>query len=396
MTTLPRTDTSLFGRWWWTVDRWMLMAIIALSAIGALLTLAASPAVAEHYRLDKYHFVHRQFVFLPASLMVMVLVSLMTPRGIRRLAVGCAGIALIGMIATLFVGAEIKGASRWLHIAGFSLQPSEFIKPAFAVIAAWLFAESRENARLPGNKLATFLFMVIVVLLLLQPDVGMTSVVAAIWGIEFFLAGLPLFLVVVVAFLFIGGIVGAYFTFGHVQIRVDRFLDPAIGEGYQVTRALEAFQNGGFFGRGPGEGRVKEDLPDAHADFIFAVAGEEFGLIACLVMLGLFASIVLRGFSRALQENDLFIMLASAGLIVQFGLQVIINLASTLNMIPPKGMTLPFVSYGGSSTLALAIGMGMMLALTRERPGGMGLKRMRSSKVSGAGLLEKLAPRGVG
>jgi cell division protein FtsW len=396
MTTLPRTDTSLFGRWWWTVDRWMLMAIIALSAIGALLTLAASPAVAEHYRLDKYHFVHRQFVFLPASLMVMVLVSLMTPRGIRRLAVGCAGIALIGMIATLFVGAEIKGASRWLHIAGFSLQPSEFIKPAFAVIAAWLFAESRENARLPGNKLATFLFMVIVVLLLLQPDVGMTSVVAAIWGIEFFLAGLPLFLVVVVAFLFIGGIVGAYFTFGHVQIRVDRFLDPATGEGYQVTRALEAFQNGGFFGRGPGEGRVKEDLPDAHADFIFAVAGEEFGLIACLVMLGLFASIVLRGFSRALQENDLFIMLASAGLIVQFGLQVIINLASTLNMIPPKGMTLPFVSYGGSSTLALAIGMGMMLALTRERPGGMGLKRMRSSKVSGAGLLEKLTPRGVG
>ncbi len=395
MTTLPRTDTSLFGRWWWTVDRWMLMAIFAISAIGALLTLAASPAVAEHYGFDTYHFVHRQFVFLPVSLLVMVLVSLMTPRGIRRLAVGCAGIALLGMIATLFVGEEIKGASRWLHIASFSLQPSEFIKPAFAVIAAWLFAESRENSSLPGNKLATFLFMIIVVLLLLQPDVGMTSVVAAIWGIEFFLAGLPLFLVVAVAFLFMGGIVGAYFTFGHVQIRVDRFLDPATGEGYQVTRALEAFRNGGLFGRGPGEGRVKEVLPDAHADFIFAVAGEEFGLIACLVMLGLFASIVLRGFSRALQEGDLFIMLASAGLIVQFGLQVIINLASTLNMIPPKGMTLPFVSYGGSSTLALAIGMGMMLALTRERSGGVGLKRMRSSKVSGAGLLEKLAPGGV-
>jgi len=336
------------------------MAIFAISAIGALLTLAASPAVAERYGFDAYHFVHRQFVFLPVSLLVMVLVSLMTPRGIRRLAVGCAGIALLGMIATLFVGEEIKGASRWLHIAGFSLQPSEFIKPAFAVIAAWLFAESRENSSLPGNKLATFLFMIIVVLLLLQPDVGMTSVVAAIWGIEFFLAGLPLFLVVAVAFLFMGGIVGAYFTFGHVQIRVDRFLDPATGEGYQVTRALEAFRNGGLF-----------------------------------VMLGLFASIVLRGFSRALQEGDLFIMLASAGLIVQFGLQVIINLASTLNMIPPKGMTLPFVSYGGSSTLALAIGMGMMLALTRERSGGVGLKRMRSSKVSGAGLLEKLAPGGV-
>ena len=396
MITLQRTDTSLFGRWWWTVDRWMLMAIVAIAAIGALLTLAASPAVAERIGFDTYHFVRRQFVFLPVSLVVMVLISLMTPRGIRRLAVGCAGVALMGMAATLLVGEEIKGASRWLHIAGSSLQPSEFIKPAFAVIAAWLFAESRENSSLPGNKLATGLFVVIAGLLLLQPDVGMTSVVAAIWGIEFFLAGLPLLLVVMVAVLFVGGIVGAYFTFGHVQARIDRFLDPAAGEGYQVTRALEAFRNGGLFGRGPGEGRVKEVLPDAHADFIFAVAGEEFGLIACLVLLGLFAFVVLRGFSRVLREDDLFIMLASAGLLVQFGMQVIINIASTLNMIPPKGMTLPFVSYGGSSTLALAIGMGMMLALTRERPGDLGLRRMRSTKVSGAGLLEKLAPGGVG
>jgi cell division protein FtsW len=396
MRTLPRTDTSLFGRWWWTVDRWMLMAIVAIAAIGALLTLAASPAVAERIGFDTYHFVRRQFVFLPVSLIVMVLVSLMTPRGIRRLAVGCAGAALIGMVATLFVGEEINGASRWVHIAGFSLQPSEFVKPAFAVIAAWLFSESRENSSVPGNKLATGLFVVIAGLLLLQPDVGMTSVVAAIWGIEFFLAGMPLLLVVMVAVLFVGGIIGAYFTFGHVQARIDRFLDPAAGEGYQVTRALEAFRNGGLFGRGPGEGRVKEVLPDAHADFIFAVAGEEFGLIACLVLLGLFASIVLRGFSRVLREDNLFIMLASAGLLVQFGLQVIINLASTLNMIPPKGMTLPFVSYGGSSTLALAIGMGMMLALTRERSGGLSLKRMRSTRLSGAGLLEKLAPGGVG
>ena len=395
MTTLPRTDTSLIGRWWWTVDRWMLMAIFALAAIGALLTLAASPAVAERIGFSSYHFVHRQFVFLPVSLMVMVVVSFMTPRGIIRLAVGCAGIAFLAMIATLFVGEETNGARRWIHFVDLSLQPSEFIKPAFAVIVAWLFAESRDNSHFPGNKLATLLFISIVVLLLLQPDLGMTSVVAAIWGIEFFLAGLPLLLVVVVAVLFIGGIIGAYFTFGHVQDRVDRFLDPVSGEGSQVERALEAFRHGGLFGRGPGEGRVKEVLPEAHADFIFAVAGEEFGLIACLVVLGLFASIVFRGFSRAIRENDLFILLASAGLIVQFGLQVIINLASTLNMIPPKGMTLPFVSYGGSSTLALAIGMGMMLALTRERTSGLGLKRMRLSKVSGAGLLEKLAPGGI-
>ena len=396
MTTVKRTDTSLLGRWWWTVDRWMLMAIVAIAAIGALLTLAASPAVSERIGFDTYYFVRRQFFFLPVSLIVMVLVSLMTPRGILRLAVGCGGVAFLGMIATLFVGEEIKGASRWIYIAGFSLQPSEFVKPTFAVIAAWLFAESRENSSSLGNKLATALFMAIVVLLLLQPDVGMTSVVAAIWGIEFFLAGLPLLLVVVVAILFVCGIVGAYFTFGHVQARVDRFLDPSSGEGYQVTRALEAFRTGGLFGRGPGEGRVKEVLPDAHADFIFAVAGEEFGLIACLVMICLFASIVLRGFSLVLREKDLFIMLASSGLIVQFGLQVIINLASTLNMIPPKGMTLPFVSYGGSSTFALAIGMGMLLALTRKRSTRLGLKRMRSTKASGVGLLEKLAPGGVG
>ena len=355
MSTLARTDKSLFGRWWWTIDRWMLAAIIAIAAIGALLTLAASPAVAERIGFDTYHFVRRQFIFLPVSMVIMVMVSLMTPRGIRRLAVGCAIIALLGMIATLLVGTEIKGATRWIHIAGFSVQPSEFLKPAFAVIAAWLFAESNLNANLPGNKLATGLFIVIAMLLLMQPDVGMTAVVAAIWGVEFFLAGLPLVLVVMMAVLFMGGIVGAYFTFSHVQGRIDRFLDPAAGEGYQVMRALEAFRNGGLFGRGPGEGRVKEVLPDAHADFIFAVAGEEFGLIACLVLLALFAFVVLRGFSRVLREDNLFCLLAVAGLLVQFGLQVIINIASNLNMIPPKGMTLPFVSYGGSSTLALAI-----------------------------------------
>ncbi len=380
MSTLARTDKSLFGRWWWTVDRWLLSAIVAIAALGALMTLAASPAVAERIGFDTYHFVRRQFIFLPVSLIIMVLVSLMTPRGIRRLAVGCAGVALIGMIATLFVGAEIKGASRWLHIAGFSVQPSEFIKPAYAVLAAWLFSAHSGLFSLPGNRLATGLFAVIAVLLLLQPDLGMTFVVAAIWGVEFFLAGLPLTWVVMITLLLLGGLVGAYFTFSHVQSRIDRFLDPDVGEGYQVSRALEAFRSGGLFGRGPGEGRVKEVLPDAHADFIFAVAGEEFGLIICLLLVALFAFVVLRGFSRVLGENDLFILLAVAGLLVQFGLQAIINIATTLNMIPPKGMTLPFVSYGGSSTVALAIGMGMMLALTRRRP-GVGKRRTRRSAI---------------
>jgi cell division protein FtsW len=394
MTTLARTDTSLFGRWWWTIDRWMLSAIIAIAAIGALLTLAASPAVAERIGFDTYHFVQRQFVFLPVSLVIMVLVSLMTPRGIRRLAVGCAGFALVGMIATLLFGVEIKGASRWIHLAGFSLQPSEFMKPAFAVIAAWLFAESRTNANIPGNWIATGIFVVIAGLLLLQPDLGMTFVVGAIWAAEFFLAGLPLMWMVMLAAVFLAGLVGAYFTFSHVQTRIDDFINPASGGGYQVTRSLEAFRNGGLFGRGPGEGRVKEVLPDAHADFIFAVAGEEFGLILCMGILALFAFIVLRGFSRVLRDDDLFVLLAVAGLLVQFGLQVIINVASNMNMMPPKGMTLPFVSYGGSSTLALAIGMGMVLALTRKRPGSGDFRRTSLDVKMRPSLFGKLARGG--
>jgi len=376
MSTFTRTDTSVVSLWWWTVDRWMLIAVVIIAAFGAVLTLAASPAVAERIGVDTFHFVKRQFVFLPVALLVMFGVSLMTPRGIKRLAVALAITAFVGMIATVLFGSEIKGASRWISLGSFSLQPSEFIKPAFAVIAAWMFTEHREDNHFPGSIIATGLFVVIAAVLLLQPDVGMTAVVAAIWGVQLFLAGLPLVLVVVMAVTFTGSIFAAYFTFSHVQQRIDRFLDPAMGEGYQVTRALEAFRSGGLFGRGPGEGRVKEVLPDAHADFIFAVAGEEFGLIVCLIILGLFAFVVLRGFSRVLREDNLFILLAVAGLSVQFGLQVIINIASTTNLIPPKGMTLPFISYGGSSTLALAVGMGMLLALTRERPGGIGIAKM--------------------
>jgi cell division protein FtsW len=234
-----------------------------------------------------------------------------------------------------------------------------------------MFAEGRLDNKFPGYVVSTGLFVLTAALLLMQPDVGMTMVVAAIWGVQFFLAGLPLILVALIACMFIGGGVTAYFTFPHVQGRIDRFLDPAAGEGYQVMRGIEAFQNGGLFGRGPGEGRVKEMLPDAHADFIFAVTGEEFGLIACLIIICLFAFVVFRGFSRIFKGNDLFVLLVVVGLLVQFGLQAIINMASSVHLIPPKGMTLPFISYGGSSTVALAYAMGMVLALTREQPGGV-------------------------
>lgn len=366
---LGRTDTSTIGRWWWTVDRWTIAAVFALIAVGMLLTMAASPAVADRIGTDSFHFIRRQFVFLVPAVGVMLVVSLLSPRQVRRLGVLGYAVAVLMLVAVLMFAPEIKGATRWLSLAGVTVQPSEFVKPCFAVAAAWMFAEGRLNPGFPGRAIAIFLYAVVAVLLLRQPDVGQTLVVSAIFAVQFFLAGLPMILVVAGGALAVLGGIGAYFVFGHVQSRVDRFLDPS-GEGtYQVTTALNAFKSGGLLGRGPGEGRIKLVLPDAHTDFILAVGGEEFGIALCLLVLVLFAFVVLRGFSRLMKDENLFVVLACAGLLVQFGLQAVINMASTLHMMPTKGMTLPFISYGGSSMLALALGMGMVLALTRKRYG---------------------------
>jgi cell division protein FtsW len=369
MISFSRTDRSVMGCWWWTIDRWSMAALALLMVIGALLIMAASPAVAERIGAEHFHFVRRQFLFVPPALLLMVVSSLASPRLVRRLA--CLGlvVSVALMIATLGMGQEVKGAARWLSLGGLSLQPSEFVKPSFAVVAAWMFASQQQADRIPGNLVALALYLLVACLLLLQPDVGMTLVISAVWFVEFFLAGLPLLWVVMATVSGLAGLVGAYFAFSHVQARVDSFLDPAAGNSYQVMTALQAFHNGGLFGRGPGEGRVKAVLPDAHTDFIMAVAGEEFGLVLCLLVVGLFGFVVLRGFTRMLAEENLFVLLAASGLLVQFGLQAIINLASTLRLMPTKGMTLPFISYGGSSTLALALGMGVMLALTRKRYG---------------------------
>jgi cell division protein FtsW len=366
---IARNDTSVLGRWWWTVDRWTLAALMTLAVLGLLMTLSASPSVAERIGADSMHFVRKQAILLAPAVLAMIGVSLMEPRAVRRLALLMLGGSMLLLVGTLFLGAEIKGATRWISIAGFTIQPSEFVKPAFAVIAGWMFAARRLGEPIPGYTIACTLYLAVVGLLLLQPDVGQAAVVTAIFGVQFFLAGLPMILVI---FMVIGGIgllVGAYFIFPHVQSRIDRFLDPAAGDTYQIDRARDAFMNGGLFGRGPGEGTVKAYLPDSHADFVFAVAGEEFGTIACLIIVAIFAFVVLRGFARVLQDNDLFVVVAATGLLVQFGLQALINMASTLSLIPTKGMTLPFLSYGGSSLLALGLGMGMLLALTRKRPG---------------------------
>ncbi len=364
-----RTDTSTLGRWWWTVDRWSLAALLVLVGIGMLLTMAASPAVAERIGVDSFHFVRRQFAFLLPSVAVMLGVSLLSPRDVRRLAVFGLLTSLAFMGAVLVFGAEVKGATRWLSLDGLSIQPSEFVKPTFAVVAAWMFAEARLAPGFPGKIIATLLFVMTAVLLLAEPDVGQTLIISAIWAGEFFLAGLPMLLVGGLAVLGLLGGVGAYWAFPHVQSRVARFWDPQTGDAYQVTKALEAFQHGGVFGTGPGEGRIKLVLPDAHTDFILAVAGEEFGVLLCLLVVALFGFVVLRGFARLMREDNLFVLLAASGLFIQFGLQAVINMASTLRLMPTKGMTLPFISYGGSSMLALALAMGMAMALTRKRYG---------------------------
>lgn len=369
MIAVSRADTSRLGRWWWTVDRWTLAALLALIGFGYIMMLAASPAVAERIGASSRNmFFVRQIVYLGMATLVMLAASTLNVKEVRLLAwLGLFG-SLLMVAATPMIGPEIKGARRWLSFPGLgSVQPSEFLKPCFAVVAAWLIAEGKLNRRHWMTLLAIALFLGIAALLKRQPDIGMLMVVTAVFFAQFFVAGLNLFLVGFVGLLGIGAAGLAYWLFPHVQSRVHRFLDPAAGDNFQVTVSLEAFGHGGLLGRGPGEGRVKNLLPDAHADFVFAVAGEEFGLVICLVILALFAFVVVRGLVRLLGETDLFIVLASAGLLTQFGLQAFVNMGSTLHLIPTKGMTLPFVSYGGSSVLAIALGMGFLLALTRKR-----------------------------
>jgi cell division protein FtsW len=369
---IGRNDTSLLGLWWWTVDRWTLAAVATLIGFGVILILAASPAAGHRIGLDSFYLAQRHLALLPLALALMFAVSLLTPRWVKRIAViGYLGAVLLCAL-TLLVGPEIKGATRWISIAGFSLQPSEFLKPTFAVVCAWMFAHSAKDPQFPGTWITIGLGLLSVSLLMLQPDFGQAFVLTAVWSVQLFLAGLPMLWVGLIAVTAATALIGAYFVLPHVAQRIDSFLDPSAGDRYQIQRSMEAFTNGGLFGRGPGEGTVKALLPDAHSDFIFAVAGEELGLFACLFIVLLFAVVVLRGFSRAFHDNSLFVLLATAGLLTQFGLQALINMASSLHLMPTKGMTLPFISYGGSSLLALALALGMVLALTRRRvgPGG--------------------------
>ena len=362
-----RLDRSPVALWWWTVDRWFLAAFLSLMGLGIVLSFAASPAVAERIGLGSFHFATRQIIFTIPALMVMIAVSFFNVRQIRRLALVMMCIMLVMMVAVLFIGVEVKGARRWVSLAGLSVQPSEFLKPAFVVISAWLLAEHERHPDIPGNLFAMILLGVVLALLMAQPDFGQTILVLGTWGVMFFMAGMSWFWIITLGAVGMGGGLAAYTVFPHVAGRIDRFLTGE-GDTFQVDMGREAIINGGWFGVGPGEGTVKRVIPDSHADFVFSVAGEEFGIVLLLVIMSIFAFIVLRGLRTALKEHDDFTRYAVAGLVVVFGFQSIINMSVNLQLMPAKGMTLPFISYGGSSLIAIAISMGMVLALTRKKP----------------------------
>lgn len=372
---ISRADRSLLAEWWFTVDRVLLTMAFVLAGAGLVLSLAASPAVALKKGLSAFYFVERHLAFAMIGMVLMLFVSLMTPRAIRRLSLMLFFGSLAIMIAVLIGGEEVNGARRWLRFAGFSLQPSEFAKPAFVVLAAWAFSESMRRTDMPARTIACALYVMFALPLILQPDVGQTLLVSAVWGTLFVLSGQSLAWAAVLAAMGVAGLGIAYMTLGYVQTRVDRFFSPTIDETSQIGRALQSFIEGGFFGRGPGEGTIKSVLPDAHTDFIFAVVAEEYGVIACLALAALFAFTVLRAYFRSVGDGDPFIRLAVAGLAVMFGMQAAINMAVNVGLMPAKGMTLPFISAGGSSLVSVFLLMGMILALTRRRADTARLRR---------------------
>lgn len=363
-----RDRKTPIAEWWWTIDKQLLAALTLLLMVGIVLSFAASPPVAERIGLDAWHFVIRHAMFSAIALVVLVATSMMPHRMARVSAIGVLIVSIILLWLTLRFGVEVKGAKRWVSAFGQTVQPSEFVKPAYAVFGAWLFAESMKQQGMPARTLATAIMLVIVGGLLLQPDIGQTALVLATWAALLFLSGISWLIIFALGIAAIGLLFGAYAFFPHFAKRIDTFINPEEGNTYQVDKALSSLLEGGWFGRGPGESLAKKVIPDAHADYVFSAAAGEFGILFCLCLVALIAFIVIRALVRAQQQSSLFARLAASTIAIQFGLQCSINLAVNLSLVPPKGMTLPFVSYGGTSMIAIAFGMGLMLALTRKRP----------------------------
>ena len=361
-----RNDTSILGKWWWTIDKYILIVIGLLFLVGSVLILASGPPAAYRIGADSFHFVRKQFYFIPLCFLIIFSFAFINPLWLKRLSVIFLGFAFFLTMLTILFGQENNGAKRWIRVLSFSLQPSEFIKPFIVIFTAWMLSIQYEDKNFPGVSISLIILGLVCFTLTLQPDIGMSLLMISVWCSQLFIFGIPIIFFTISTLILLILSVVTYLTFPHVASRVDRFLDPLSGDNYQINQAILAFNNGGIFGRGPGEGRVKETLPDAHTDFIFAVAGEEFGFWLCIFIIFLFCFLSIRAFIRIFNETNIFVVMSITGLVVQISMQALINMASSLHMIPTKGMTLPFISYGGSSMISTAICIGILLSLTRK------------------------------
>ena len=367
MFSFARHSRSKISNWLWTVDKPLLMLTLCLIFIGAMLVLSASPSAAHRDRLaDDFMFVKKQSLFICAGLVCMIGISMQSLRMIRRIAIFGFIAAFIGIICTYVVGYESKGASRWIRLGFFSLQPSEFIKPMFIVVTALFLNAHKRSEDFPGMQASFVLFVLTAGIIYRQPDLGMTILVSGVWGLQMIWAGIPAVFIGLMALFAVLLLSGSYFFVAHVHDRINQFLASENEIGSQIQKSLDAFANGNLLGRGPGEGFVKMSLPDVHTDFIFSLAGEECGVWLTSLIVIIFGAIVARAMILSMKDNNLFIMYAASGIAASLGGQAIVNMCSTLKLIPAKGMTLPFISYGGSSMLASCISMGMLLALTRK------------------------------
>jgi len=391
---LSRAERSLLSDWWFSIDHRLLAGVLSLMLAGLVVSFGAGPAAAERMGLDDFHFVERHAAFLGAALIVLFPVSMLGPRGVRRLAlVLCLG-GLALTAAALFQGIERNGAVRWLHFAGFGFQPSEMVKPGFVVVSAWLLSEGARRRDVPATELAVGLLIVFAGLLALQPDIGQIALMSVVWAGMFLAAGYPLRWMFAIAGIAALAMFAAYWTIPHAAERVDAFMGWSEAASDQTAIALSAFAEGGWFGRGPGEGVLKTRLPDAHNDYVFAVIAEELGIAACLCLLAVYGYVTLRTGAAALKQQSPFIRVAICGLAMLFGFQALINMAVNVNLLPAKGMTLPFISYGGSSLVSMSVVMAMVVALTRRRPDAEALS-WPEHEPAGMRADETPAPRGM-
>lgn len=370
MSALGRSDRTLVGRWFWTIDRMLLAMVLLLCSIGLIAVAAASPAAAHRYsggdvQIGDLYYFKRQVFWVAVGVPVMLAVSMLPVVWAKRAALAGTVVFIACLAAVPFIGSEANGAMRWISLGGFQFQPSEFLKPVFIVTTAWLMAIRYDDRSVPALQVSFALLVLVGACLVKQPDYGQTALFTAVWLVQAFLAGMSLTTLLATGFLGVAGLGVAYLFVPHVTARIDKFLTGG-GDTYQIDRALDCFKSGGLFGAGPGEGHMKFRLPEPHTDYIFSVIGEEFGAIACMGVAILFLAIIVRVLIQLLEEDDPFIFLAATGLTVQFGVQAMINMMVNLALLPSKGMTLPFISHGGSSFLAVSLGMGLLLALTRR------------------------------